>query len=694
MRKFLFLLILSVCIVKAEEVDFYASKVQKNGELVKSDEDVLIFSDHYFISANRAEYNESSNEVELFGDINVLRGQNERFNSCYAKINLSTNESSFKDFFFADNNLEVWFQSGQSDLNSTIFIGKDSAVSSCDVSNPDWQIRFSQGEFKRSKNYLHLYHAKLYVKDTPVFYLPYLGFSLDTSRRTGLLIPEFEFNKDDGFYYNQPFFLALYDEWDLEYRQQIRASRGVGGYGTLRFMDSAHSSGLLNAGIFRERKAYYEEEGLKNQTHWGVELRYLRDNLVKNLFNLSEHNQEGLWIDATYLNDVDYLNLEQRNYKDLTSLVTSEFNYFFADESNYYSAYAKYYIDTSKMDNKDTLQEYPSFQYHRFLNGILNNYIQYSFDAGFNRYYRDIGTHANIANFTLPVSFHLGLFDDYMQFKFTEKLYASFANYTNYTKEHEHLYRNDHEFLLYTDLSKPYDHFFHTVYLGANYLLKGARTGMITQNFLPLDDEDERLTLKAVQYFYNTQGKKKLKHRLNFNYDVKTFTFLGFENLTQYFFNDYFTMRNEVSYLQNQKRVTKSISSLEVNARQFNFNLLHAYKYDLIEAINQEKAMQKYNFIGANANYTYNINYKFVSGVWFDTQRAHLNAWEVGYTYQRKCWNYSLLYKERIDPQLTSAGIKAKRKNGIYFTFNFYPIGGVHYDFSLRENTSGVLNEI
>lgn len=678
----------------AEEVDFYASKAQKEAEIVKSDDDVLVFSDTYFISANRAEYNESSNEIELFGDINILRGQNERFNSCYAKVNLATNEANFKDFFFADNNLEVWFQSGQSDLNNTIFIGKDSAVSSCDVNNPDWQIRFSTGEFKRDKNYLHLYNARLYVKGTPIFYMPYLGFSMDTSRRTGLLIPEFEFNKDDGFYYNQPFFIALYDEWDLEYRQQFRATRGVGGYATLRFMDSAYSSGMINTGIFREQTTYFKEEGLKNQTHWGVELRYLRDNLVKNLFDLSEHNQEGLWIDGIYLNDVDYLNLEQRNYKDLTSLVTSEFNYFFADENNYYSTYAKYYIDTSKVDNKDTLQEYPALQYHRFLSGIFNNHIQYSLDAGFNRYYREVGVYASTANFTLPVSLHFGLFDDFLQFKFSEKLYASFVSYMNYTETTEHLYRNDHEFLLYTDLSKPYDNFYHTLYLGANYLLKGARTGAITQNFLPIDDENERLALSGVQYFYNTKGEKKLKHRLNLNYDVKLLTFLRADNVMQYFFNDNFFIRNEVSFSQEQKRITKSLSSVEWHTRKFNFNLSHAYKYDSVEAINQEKAMQKHNFIGVSADYTYNINYKFVSGAWFDTQRAHLNAWEVGYTFQRKCWNYSLLYKERIDPQLTSAGIRAKTKNGIYFTFNFYPIGGVRYDLSLQENTSGVLEGI
>ena len=183
----------------ASEVNFYASKVEKKGDIVEADSDVLIFSELYYISANKAIYNETSKDVELFGDINILRGKNERFNSCYAKVNLVSDEAEFKNFFFADNKIEVWFQSEQSDLNNTVFIGKNSIVSSCNVQNPDWQIRFSSGELNRENNYLHLYNAKLYVKSVPVFYLPYLGFNVDNSRRTGFLIPEFEANREDNY---------------------------------------------------------------------------------------------------------------------------------------------------------------------------------------------------------------------------------------------------------------------------------------------------------------------------------------------------------------------------------------------------------------------------------------------------------------------------------------------------------------
>ena len=216
--------------------------------------------------------------------------------------------------------------------------------------------------------------------------MPYFGFSTDTQRRTGLLVPKFSIKGDEGFFYEQPIYFTMQENWDLQFNPQVRTDRGYGLYSTLRFIDSVSSMGEWNFGAFRENSTYFKEENLENQTHVGVELKYLRTDLIKSL--LGDNFQEGLWVDATYLNDVDYLNLGRRDYKDVNSLITSKINYFLADENNFYGAYGKYYIDTSKTHNKDTLQEYPSFQYHRFLNSLLDERIRYSFDASFNNYYR------------------------------------------------------------------------------------------------------------------------------------------------------------------------------------------------------------------------------------------------------------------------------------------------------------------
>lgn len=663
----------------AAQVDIYALNIKKEGDILEANSDVVIFSDFYFITANKAIYNEKTSEVELFGDVNILRGQNERSHSSYAKIKLDSKEANFENFFFSDKQIEVWFKSKDSFLSDEKLLSTNSIVSSCNVDDPDWEIRFSKGSYNKESDFVNLYNARLYIKSVPVFYLPYFGFSANTDRKTGLLIPKFVIKREEGLYYEQPIYFAYNENWDFQISPQIRTSRGFGAYSALRFMDSAYSSGELNFGAFRENTNYFHKENLRNQTHYGIELRYLRTDIFKDF--LGDNYQEGLWIDGIYLNDVDYLNLGSRDYRDLTSLNVSQMNYFLADENNFYGAYAKYYIDTSKLSNADTLQEFPSFQYHRFLNSFLNEKITYSFDASFQNYYRKIGPYGNQSNFNLPISFHQSFFDDFLQMSFTESFYASLINYNKYPeKNNEHLFMNSHELNLFTSLSKPYDIFFHTLNLGVKYFLPGARSGSISQDYFNTLDEEEHLNFYNIQYFYNAQGEKKIKYRLDVDYLNKKNSFGDLENLISYYFNDNISLSNKIKYSQTEHRFNNIISQIDFTINDsLNWNFSHAYEND---------AYGKYSFISTRANYNINANYNLFGGIWFDTTRSHPNMWEVGYAYQRKCWNYSLAYRERIDPQLTSGGINAKTQSGFYFVFNFYPLGGVKYDLATQESES------
>lgn len=672
-----FLNIFSYC----AQVDIYALDVQKKGDIIEANSDVLVFSDLYFISANKAIYNEKTSEIELFGDVNILKGANERSSSSYAKIKLNSNEASFEDFFFSNNNLEIWFKSKNSHSDDDKFSSKISSVSSCNVENPDWEIRFSDGYINKQTNFVHLYNARLYVKEVPVFYLPYFGFSADTKRKTGLLLPTFVVKQSEGVVYKQPIYFTYYDNWDFQIDPQIRTSRGFGAYSTFRFIDTPYSEGELNFGAFREKNFYYEKENLKNKTHYGIEFRYLSENIFKRY--LGDNYQEGLWVDANYLNDIDYFNLMSYNYENLTSLVTSKINYFLADENNYYGAYARYYIDTSKLSNKSTLQEFPSFQYHRFLNSLFDDKLRYFFDANFNNYYRSLGSYSNQINMNLPISYHTNFFDDFVQFTFTESLSASFVDYArDPAKDQEHMILNSHNFDIYVDLSKAYDNFYHTINFGFNYFLPGAKSGYISSNYLDIEDWQRSFGVNLVQYFYNNLGEKKIKHRFNTIYNDKLNKFQSSENSITYYYNDIINFNNDVKYSYMQNRFSKIITQANVELEKMNFLFTHAYE--------NNDDIGKNSFISTKVNYNINRNYNLFGGIWFDVARAHPNMWEVGYTYQRKCWNYSLMYRERVDPQLTSAGINAKMQSGFYFVFNFYPLGGVKYDFSLEESENRI----
>lgn len=677
MRK-IFLSLACIANLYAAKVDIYALDVEKNKNIIEAKNNVVVVSDLYLITANEAKFDENTKDLELFGDVNILRGQKERTHSSYTKINLQDNTTSFKNLFFSDNDLEVWLQCHNARFDKEFFTAKNSIVSSCNVENPDWEIRFDEGKLNKENNFLHLYNAKLYVKDVPVMYLPYFGFSVDTKRKSGLLIPDIVFKRDEGLYYNQPIYYVLNDSADVVFEPQIRTKRGFGLYATMRFVDSAYSQGEIKGGIFGDKSSYKFDENLKNKEHYGLEIKYENEALFKSL--LEGNYQEGFWIDATYLNDVDYANLNSKANID-ASLVSSKINYFLSDEKNYYGAYAKYYIDTSKISNSDTMQEYPSFQYHRYLNGFLDNYIQYSFDTSFNRYYRKVGIYANQFDINLPIIYHTSFFDDFLKFSFTENFYANFVNYSNTNlKNQEHVFENSHNFELYTDLVRRYENFYHTLYFGVNYYLPGVNSGEITEDFIDIKSEVEQIGLSAFQYFYNALGEKKFYHKIKAKYYIDNNDFGAFENVLAYYYNKNISFRNESEYSNENSRFEKIFSEASLEYYDWKISLNHSYRF---------YENEKYNYLGTKMHYSFNNNYQFFGALWFDLSK-NPEKWEVGYAYQRKCWNYSLVYRNDISPKLTSGGISAKDQSGLYFMFNFYPIGGVAYDFSLEESEQSI----
>ncbi|MFW5624934.1 MAG: LPS-assembly protein LptD, partial [Campylobacter hyointestinalis] len=303
-----------------ENVEFLADNVDKNGQIIEAKGNVLLFSQTYLVTADEAKYDEANEIVELFGNVNILKGENETTRSNYAKVNLKTDEINADSSFAMDKSKELWIQSDESCSNNDAYEVSKSIVSSCNVQDPDWHIKFTSGELNKTSKFLHLYNPVFYVGDMPIFYLPYFGFSTDKTRRSGLLIPQISFGKGEGLRYLQPIYIATHDEWDLEFDPQVRTSRGAGLYSTFRFADSPYSKGLIRGGEFWDKSSYVQKEKLKNNKHYGYEIEYDRDKLVK--YFLDGDYNEGLWLKYTHLNDIDYLNLRGKE-NDFDSLVQS-----------------------------------------------------------------------------------------------------------------------------------------------------------------------------------------------------------------------------------------------------------------------------------------------------------------------------------------------------------------------------------
>lgn len=710
----LFALFLSSLQARVENVEFVAKEVHKEGSIVTATGDVLVYSPSYLISAKRAKYDEKNEIVELFENVSILRNNEEATNSNYAKINLKTNEITTDNAFAMHQNKELWIASEQFCSSDARIDTSKSIVSSCNVDEPDWHIEYKDGYLDKQKKYLHIYNPVFYgnlpfVGNTPLFYLPYFGFSTDKTRRTGFLTPNIAFSKSEGLFFEQPFYIAEYNEWDLELNPQIRTNRGAGLYATFRFADSPYSSGYIRTGLFKDSKKYQDENSLKYSTHTGVEVEYDRDKLAKYLVN-GDYG-EGLYVRFKHLNDFDYLNLRENGNSAYDSLVHSKINYFVNTKEHYFGIYADYYINTAKIatkyGNKDTLQELPTLQYHSYLDSFLSKNLTYSLDVKYHNYTRKIGTKAQQFELNLPVGLNFTLPNDWANLSYTHNLYATHISYQKSfeldkngfmrDKNNEKYARSWSEIALSSDLARAYDVFgglFHTMNLKLSYIQPGYKYGEIAErlyafdkdeseeNFVEqLDEKYQRQTLNAgiIQYLFNSDNKKILRHSLNTSYYTNKGRFATTDNRLDLYF-DYFTAFSKLTYDHEKKRLISAQNGIATTYNKLYFDIRDSYdvKFD------DFNIKSKSHFLQTSAHYTFPKDIRVFGSYAYDYVEKYTKMWQIGISQYRKCWNYGIYFRRNTDPINTSYGPEPKTKNSVMVFFAFYPFGDFNYDFSLK----------
>lgn len=683
--KLLFLCFSSIALLaNPQDVEILAKSVDKNGTVVHAKDDVVLYSDKYIITADEAFYDYNSSDVELFGNITMMQGSDFSTRSGYAKMNLNQDKGEFTPMFGFAPSSKVWMKCAQANFDAESYLTHNAIVSSCNVQDPDWKISYSSGKYSKQSKFIHLYNPVFYAADIPFFYLPYFAFSTDKTRRTGLLRPEVGYGSDEGFYYKQPFYYASQKNWDFQLDPQIRTSRGLGVHGTLRFVDSIHSKGEITIGQFEEQNSYFVENDLKNKRHWGYSIAYERSQLFSHLFGIDV--KDGLLLDFQHLNDIDYLNTLDNDDASHDKLVKSTLNYFIKGDNDYLGLYAKYFIDTSKIDNGTTLQDLPTIQYHRFTEPIFLDNIYYNVDYQGTNYTRDDGVTAVAHELNIPITFHTSIFDDFLHFKVSENFYFLRAYYDNavLSDDTASYVKTYHRLSLYTELAKAYDDFFHTFYLGAEYTIPSDhdRKGYFS-DFITTNDEEENLALSLVEYFYDKSGKKRVFHSMKqalFFSDYK-YKYGDLVNELRFYFSNEITLTNLLSYSHQYSRINKFQTSFNWSLNEYDFSFIHTYEKDGEEA--------KTNYMTASASTDYVQNYNFFANMRYDIQNDYFKSWNVGMKLRKKCWDYRLTYREERRPKLTSSGSDSWNRRGFYLLFNFYPIGGVDYDFVRESKVSG-----
>ena len=667
---------------ESSKYQIFAKSVEAEGDYIYALGDVVVYNENYVLSADRVVYNKKTKEIELFGNVHILGLDHKVINSKYIKLNLENKSLVSSPFFFFDPETKVWIESFEATGSKKRYLTNHAIVSSCDVKDPDWKIVFKEGYLDKDTKMVTVKHATLYAGSVPVFYLPYFKFPTDKSRHSGLLRPSGGYEKEEGIYFREPLYIVLSKSSDLEIDPQIRTLRGKGIYITYRFVDSLYSKGLIRAGTFKEKYDYYQKYNLKNKVHNGFEIDYESRKLFSSKFG--ENARDALLVDITYLNDIDYLNLQESNKKKIfNKLVTSKINYFIEKDDDYFGVYAKYFIDTDKVSNKDTLQILPSLQYHKSIQPIFMKNLLYSIDLKGKNWYREEGVKVRQYEAAAPLSLYFSLYDDYLNFSISENLYFTYVDYVNGNNfKNGSYFSNYHKFSLSSDLLKKSKSFIHNINLNLDFIVPSAENKKGDfQDFIALNKEKKSLNFKFSQYFYNLKGENFFLHRITQSYyfDDSLYKYGDLENEIKYrFLNS--EIYNQIFYSYERDKIRKSQTTFLWDGKDYYFKIMHNYE--------NFKDKEASNYLIAKFNTKFPGKYNFFADIDYDMDNNFAKGWKIGWIFKKKCWNYKITYRESVTPSLTSEGTESITKRGVFLTLNLVPLGGIHYEFTKSSNLS------
>ena len=658
------------------KIEVLATKLTSTKQTVTAKNGVSVYYEGSVIRADRLFFNKETHLLVFDGNIEVMGYKGTKEHIKHLEIHTDTKEVTFERLFFITKN-DVWLFSQEAEKKEGNYTFGETMLSSCEMTNPAWKMVASHARYDSQKKYMQAYDTKMYFKDIPVFYTPYIAFSTDRQRKSGLLFPSIGYKENEGFLYEQPIYWAINASMDLEINPQIRTRRGDGVYGTFRFAESPYASGGIRAGYFRDSKTFQEREGMLEREHYGLEVRYDSTKLLSDF--LPEAFKEGLYLNGIYLNDIEYLNLQQSQFSTFgqVPIQESRLNYFLSNDEYYLGLNAKYFIDTRLVNNDTTIQQLPAIQLHRYLDRLIWNNVTYSVDLQLKNFDRLEGTTMKQAEMKVPFEFTSAFFNDFVNLSLGETFYynKSFFGNGEYAYSNFEYFNNYHSAKLFSDLTKKYESFIHVLHPSVEYILPGTESqspvdfenlSQEQKELFIVGQQEESLALSLSHYFYDTEMNLKFYQRLSQLYYVdRAYEWADIRNEMQYNWHQW-QLYSDLTYAWEFHEIREASTRISLYEERYHFSLSHTFK----QALSDESTVVSANDINFNFGYNWDEHFQLNGGVTYNVNTSESKQWLVGASYKEDCWGVKAALRQDITPRPEG---ESSIENSFYIQFDFIP---------------------
>ena len=641
-----------------EKLQLVAKDVDTKNNIITAVGDVVAYSPTYYLSSDKMVYDKDREILELFDNVLIIKDNKIQTQSNYAFVDMKNDIINQDPVFLMDNSSNIWSNSKEANKDKDLITLENSILSSCDCIDPIWSIRSSSSDYDTEAMWMNTYNPRLYIKNVPVFYLPYFGFPTDTTRRTGLLLPTMGYSSSEGFLYSQPIFIAPADDYDIELIPQIRTQRGYGSYANFRYADSPDSMLNVKTGYFKEFDNYRSKEQLENSEHYGLDIDYER----KNIFAKNKEHQDGVFTSIRYLNDIEYITLKEEDDYNLGTdkKIESKVNYFYNTPEYYGGVYGKYYVDASQKTNDNTLQELPQIQLHSYNKELFLENLIYSIDTKAQNFTRKEGLNAKIYDINVPISYTKNILDDYMYVGVENRTILTqydYSNslYNNLRYEDGTLIQNRTSFIVGTDLIKPYSDYIHTLNLNASYdipenLRKDGDLYNITVkenqplkydelSVFPTLQEQKTIKLSLNQSIYDKENLKQfINHKMSQSILYNSVDEPKFQDLDNYvkINHDYGSLSGKVVYNMDDNKVVEGSFDNSLSYEDLTFSAGYYYSKKTNNEFNTRDDLESYRL---STSYKLAKDYSIKYYENYDLQEKTRNRQGIGLNIDDSCWN-------------------------------------------------------
>lgn len=185
-----------------------------DGVIVEASGDVVLTRGQDYLKADFARYYTATDWVFVQGNVSVRLGRDE-LSAAEAEFDLKSNTGWLKNgsVFMAGPHITFTGEEVVKHWGDR-YTFQEAKVTACDGPTPAWSLAADQAVVEID-GYATLSHATFQVLDQGVLYAPWMALPAKTTRQTGLLMPDYGFSDEHGFFATVPWYWAIDKSRDL-----------------------------------------------------------------------------------------------------------------------------------------------------------------------------------------------------------------------------------------------------------------------------------------------------------------------------------------------------------------------------------------------------------------------------------------------------------------------------------------------